>query len=116
MLGGKEIDVRPMNYIDDLNIYYILENKVPKKVNSIEWAQWHAKIENRIVKKTMIQGVEVSTVFLGIDHSLSFKEDEAPILFETMIFGGEHSGYQERYSTWDESVIGHQRACEMVVS
>ena len=38
MLGGKEIDVRPMNYIDDLNIYYILENKVPKKVNSIEWA------------------------------------------------------------------------------
>ena len=33
-----------------------------------------------------------------------------PILFETMIFGGEHDQYQERYATREEAVEGHARA------
>lgn len=36
--------------------------------------------------------------------------------FETMIFGGEHDQYQERYSTWDEAEAGHKRAIELVFS
>lgn len=82
--------------------------------NNIEWAKWFENVENRIVKKTTIRDIEVSTVFLGLDHS--FFSDKKPILFETMIFGGEQEGYQERYSTWAEAEEGHQKACEMVVN
>jgi len=54
-----------------------------------------------------VANVRVSTVFLGLDYSFSGSE---PILFETMIFGGEHDEYQERYSTWGEAETGHQQA------
>lgn len=49
----------------------------------------------------------VSTVFLSLDHNWG---DGPPILFETMIFGGEHDGYQERYRTWEEAEEGHEIA------
>ena len=67
--------------------------------------------DNRIVNKTGIGDVKVSTMFLGINHSL---DHEAPILFETMIFGGKQDQYQERYSTWDEAEQGHKLACELI--
>ena len=31
----------------------------------------------------------------------------APVLFESMIFGGEHDEYQRRYCTYDEALEGH---------
>jgi len=60
--------------------------------------------------------VEVSTIFLCFDHSLGglIGEDRKPILFETMIFGGEHDDWCERYHTYDEAMEGHKRLCEMV--
>ena len=59
---------------------------------------------------------EVSTVFLCFDHSLGglIGENKAPMLFETMIFGGEHDNWCERYHTYDEAMEGHKRLCEMV--
>jgi len=39
-----------------------------------------------------------------------------PLLFETMIFGGEHDDYQERYSTYEEALEGHQRAIQLVTN
>ena len=39
---------------------------------------------------------------------------KTPILFETMIFGGEYDGYQERYSNYEDSFIGHKKACDLV--
>lgn len=56
-------------------------------------------------------GIRVSTVFLGIDHR--FNEDGPPILFETMIFGGPHDGFQDRCSTWKEAVAMHINACDL---
>ncbi len=92
---------------------YILENKEAKPVYDIkEWAKWY-ETNDRIVQRTQIQGIEVSTVFLGMDHRFGKGE---PLLYETMIFGGEHDQYQQRYSTWDEALKGHQLACEMVVT
>ena len=55
---------------------------------------------------------EVSTVFLCFDHSIGV--DSKPILFETMIFGGKHDNWCERYYTYDEAIEGHKRLCEMV--
>lgn len=55
--------------------------------------------------------VQVSTVFLGLEHG---QKDGQPILFETMIFGGEFDGYQTRYTNWNDSLIGHETACNLV--
>ncbi|MEO9497665.1 MAG: hypothetical protein ABJG42_24540 [Vibrio splendidus] len=61
-------------------------------------------ILNRI-NKHRGQSVVISTVFLGLDHN---PFGGKPILFETMIFGGKHDDYQERYCTWDEAAQRHQ--------
>lgn len=93
---------------------YILENKQPVKVDDITvWSFFYQNKKNIIVEQTTIGDIKVSTVFLGIDHSF---DEGYPILFETMIFGGEHDQYQERYRTWDEAVKGHHEACEMVIN
>lgn len=61
--------------------------------------------QNRHVGDTYINGIRISTVFLGLDHA--FYPGRGPILFETMIFGGEYHDYQNRYYTWDEANDAH---------
>ena len=51
-------------------------------------------------------GVEVSTVFLAMEHGRD--ELGRPILFETMVFGGPRDGLQQRYCTWQEAEAGHE--------
>jgi hypothetical protein len=99
-----------MNSVFD---YYTLDgHKTVGESNFMAWAKWF-ETANRVVKKTQVaDGVEVSTVFLGIDHGdLSSHElgqpIHIPILFETMIFGGTRDGEMNRYATWDEAVAGH---------
>jgi hypothetical protein len=53
--------------------------------------------------------IRVSTVFLSLDHA---HFDGPPILFETMIFGGEHDMWQDRYATIEQARRGHQRVVE----
>ncbi len=55
-----------------------------------------------------IDGQRVSTVFLHMDHNMGF-EDTRPVLFETMIFGGEYDSEMWRYCTWEEALAGHNR-------
>lgn len=76
--------------------------------NVLEWANWFEDAD-RVVAQIDRDGVRVSTVFLGIDHR--FDADGPPLIFETMIFGGEHDEEQWRYSTWDEAMAGHEAAC-----
>jgi hypothetical protein len=73
----------------------------------MEWARWYESAD-RTVRKTDVNGVLVSTVFLGIDHR--FAGFGPPILFETMIFGGEHDEHQDRCATWDEAIAQHEAA------
>jgi len=73
-----------------------------------KWGLW-LETADRSVQKTAFGEVEVSTVFLGLDHSFGGR----PMLFETMIFGGPLDGYQERYSTWSEAEAGHDVACAL---
>lgn len=91
---------------------YILEGKTLKPVNDVlEWAKWY-ETADRVVSKTELPGdVCVSTVFLGMDSGIF---NDKPLLFETMIFGGEHDGFQERYSTWEEAEAGHKKAIELI--
>jgi hypothetical protein len=77
------------------------------------WAQdFNDHPENKIVEHTVVgKGVGVSTVFLGINHA--FDDYADPILFETMVFGGDHNDHMERYTTWDEAVKGHEKIVKM---
>jgi hypothetical protein len=67
---------------------------------------------SRIVAVDTIGDARVSTVFLGLDHNYSF--EGPPVLWETMIFGGEHDSYQTRYTSKDDAVKGHEEALRLV--
>ena len=91
---------------------FILKDKKPiPEPDPLKWANWFEDFDQCIVKKDKVRNVNVSTVFLGLNHSLNEKK---PILFETMIFGGKHNCYQERYATWEQAEAGHERALIMV--
>lgn len=89
-------------------LYYNLINKLPVPVEDI--VDWDVELKDRIIKQETIQDIFISTVFLGIDHAVFGK----PILFETMIFGGELNEYQTRCCTYDEAEEMHQDAVEKV--
>ena len=99
-------------------MWYILDNNhKPVTSTGIESSKW---MEENPKRKTVgydklkdINGddVRVSTVFLGLDHSWNGGK---PILWETMIFNGEHDDYQERYTSHEDAVEGHKRALNLV--
>lgn len=91
--------------------YYKLDgHKVVPADDLMDWAQFFEK-RDRHVDTTMIGDVRVSTVFLGINHALF---GGPPLLFKTMIFGGEDDGYQTQCSTWEQAEDQHRDACAIV--
>jgi hypothetical protein len=90
---------------------YILaeDGKTPVACDDlIAWAKWlEANYKTKHVALDEFDGVKVSTVFLGLDHSFG---DGPPLLWETMIFGGPHNEYQDRYSSYDDAIAGHAKA------
>jgi len=104
---------------------YILDGQTQVPADFMTWAKWFAAAgEKRVVAKTEVGSMCVSTVFLGLDHRLG---EGPPLLFETMIFGlpGPASSpleggrvalytgteeYQERCSTWEQAEAMHARA------
>jgi hypothetical protein len=73
----------------------------------LEWAVWFAQShEARIVVKTELpSGATVSTVFLGINHDY---RGEEPVLWETMMFGGDYDLACDRYRSRQEALVGHE--------
>jgi hypothetical protein len=106
---------------------YVLNGHEPVKATTLEWGRWFeassrdgsrqvadtrvASANPRYLAKgdAPIYDVRVSTVFLGLDHN-HFGVG-APLLFETMVFGGEHDGDAWRCSTWEEAEKQHAKAC-----
>lgn len=98
-------------------MYYILRDGEPVPVNDVlEWSRWieddPAFDKRRIARTKVSEDVEVSTVFLGLDHS--FLPGATPILFETLVFGGERDGEMERYCTLEDAMQGHERMLALV--
>ena len=54
----------------------------------------------------------VSTVWIGLDHNYG---DGPPLIFETMIFGGDRDQECHRYSTRQEAVEGHSLVVQSVL-
>jgi hypothetical protein len=101
-----------------ISTYILDRGKITKKdfLESCLW--WSEHPDAWRVDSTEIGEARVSTVFLHIDHNFwthyesRFAEipkgvEMRPILFETMIFGGEFDQYQCRYCTLAEAKKGH---------
>src|SRR5437667_292748 len=97
------------------NKYILDENGAPKLESDLmNWAKWYEK-SNRCVAREKIGDSEVSTVFLGLDHSFSILENTAPVLWETIVFGGQLDQEQDRCSGDRESAKAmHERMVKKV--
>ena len=93
-------------------MWYILKRGEPIKAKSSKhYHYWSSNSKYKCVKQEHIDDIFISTVFLGLDHSLG---SNIPVLWETMIFGGEHDQYQERYTSYKDAFEGHQLALNVV--
>lgn len=103
---------------------YTLKNKIAYPCDDLlEWGKF-MESGDRIVAKTQIDEVLVSTVFLGLDHNFGPGE---PLLFETMIFTEDSSGEisfkgavdgfvgrMKRDSNWGDAEETHRVACASI--
>jgi hypothetical protein len=91
---------------------YKLEGKKVVKCLPGELPDRKDQIISRDTFSIYREDVLVSTVFLFMDYGF----DGTPLLFETMIFGGQHDQYCMRYSTWEEAELGHEESCQMALA
>lgn len=92
--------------IGDRPMYYRLtsEHEVVPASRAEALALFESIAESRRVALDQVGDARVSTVFLSLDHGFG---GGPPLVFESMVFGGEHHEAQWRYSTWQEAVDGH---------
>jgi hypothetical protein len=92
--------------------YWILEGRTPVRVEDmlaqVVWLTAGGE-EQRRVGLDEISGIEISTVFLGVEHGDG--DGIRPNLFETMISGrsAEHGSWRRfhRYTNWDDAQRSH---------
>ncbi len=90
---------------------YILVGHEPKEELDLhKWGKWFETADRHVAIDNLPNGVTISTIFLGLDHGF---DDGPPLLFETMIFGGDGDQDQWRYATWEEAEKGHAKALEL---
>lgn len=81
------------------------DGRTPEPVpDLLEWAEWFETADLGVAEDRL-PFVRVQTFFLGVDYG----HGPVPILFETRVSGGPHTGYQERYPSWDAAEAGHAR-------
>lgn len=101
----------------DIKHYILNEEHIPVEAPLMKWARWlESDPKHRRVAFDEVNGYDVSTVFLGLNHN--FQDDGPPLLFETMIFINNERRDdfgQWRYSTWKLAIEGHRRACQLAV-
>lgn len=93
-------------------MYYTLDKNNKPVPSTIEkYCEW---IEQNPTKKALKQETidesYISTVFLGLDHAWN---SDVPVLWETMIFGGAFDQYQERYTSVEDALKGHEYAVSL---
>ncbi len=80
-----------------------------KPIDMFEWGKIRetrdAEVSWIVGKTQMSDDVEVSTVWIGIDMNFG---DGPPLIFETMVFGGEYDQRMRRYTTREEAYAGHE--------
>lgn len=86
--------------------WYILdENDNPVEADMLTSAEFFELKDRRRVGFTEFSdGANLSTVFLGLDHSFN---GGPPVLFESLWFGGFFDEDMTRYYTKQEALAGH---------
>lgn len=84
--------------------YYRLVNGKPIKCSFLEGVISFSQDDRRI-DLTELDDCNVSTVFLGSAHKVIGSDE--PVLFETLIRGGDWDGHTYRYRTHGEAKRGH---------
>lgn len=70
---------------------------------------------HRVIRQDVVaEGIEVSTVFLGLNHRHLL--NGPPLLFETMIFGGAYDMSQWRYTSYKKALKGHRSALDLAAN
>ena len=82
-------------------LYY---DRAGRPVSQEQWSDLYR--QERHIGLDRIGEVEVSTVWMGLDHAIL---GGPPLIFETMIFGGPDDREMERYSTEVAARAGHDR-------
>jgi hypothetical protein len=76
--------------------------------DTLAWGRWFGTAD-RSLAYDRVGAVEVSTVFLGLDHNYS---GGPPLLWETMTFAvdetSELHNLQDRYTTRESALAGHK--------
>ena len=91
---------------------YILKGHTPViEEDEAAWGRWHSTADRSVARDVLPNGWEVSTVFLGIDHSSGIGP---PALFETRIFGRPGGHWRTRCATWTEAEAMHRKALRRV--
>lgn len=91
-------------------LYYDRDGKPLDSV--FDWARLHNDDAYKRVAEDTVGDAWISTVWLGINHNVMPLFDALPIIFETMIFGGEHDQFQDRYATLQQAEAGHARVVQ----
>ena len=88
---------------------YILNGHEPVIEKDLAtWSMFFQDIDKRRVAFSKIDSVEeivVSTVFLASDHNFG---EGPPLLFETLVTGGDTDGEIYRCSTWEQAEQQHK--------
>jgi len=98
------------------HVYYKLdENKKVVPCTVEEWARRFDQ-DDRVVGRTTIGSILVSTVFTGMDYD--FSGEGPPILWETMIFRLERqlSDCDRCSGTWEDAEAMHARMVAKLIS
>ncbi len=98
----------PFAYYDREGNVYHLDIRDPV---DLRLASWLRDPDYRRVKWEEVGEAHVSTVLLNIDHGYG---DGPPLIFETMVFGGDLDGECWRYSTEAEAIAGHEAVVTLV--
>jgi hypothetical protein len=75
-----------------------------------EWMRLHGDLDYKRVALDTVGDVEVSTVWLGLNHE--WDDARPPLYFETMLFGAlddEAKGRCWRWTTEEAALAGHER-------
>ena len=95
--------------------YYILNSDGnPVQVDFMTWAKWFGTSKERFIKRNIINGILVSSIFLGLDHAMPW--DNVPILWEHAVRGlyAEDDWVIWRFKTREDMLKKHEYSIKIV--
>ena len=86
----------------------LYRNREGEPITQEEWARLFEIDSYKIVMRTEMGDIKVSTVWLGLIHPND-------MFFETMIFGGEYDQQMWRYRSEEGAQYGHVRILQALI-